>query len=217
MCRSYFFCDRVPARCMTFTLNTWPQSPASMWLCAEKMRWRNCVTSWDQKTPSRHADKTSSTYVGSVALTLCTMDCMVGHPFVPVVVVQILFSYCCQRCVLWLLLLFNNYSFFCQCSVMALRGGRGCLMSTPPPFWNLKADIWFHFTISCLVLLPSYVTLSVFIPASSEGRPGMSDVSPLSRISGLSFDSTLLSPLMFFCLVLLPFLSYRFLPAGPFF
>ena len=50
-----------------------------------------------------------------------------------------------------------------------------------------------------------------------EGRPGMSDVSPLSGISGLSFDSTLLSPLLFFCLVLLPFLSYRFLPAGPFF
>ena len=45
----------------------------------------------------------------------------------------------------------------------------------------------------------------------------MSDVSPLSGISGLSFDSTLLSPLLFFCLVLLPFLSYRFLPAGPFF
>ena len=38
----------------------------------------------------------------------------------------------------------------------------------------------------------------------------MSDVSPLSGISGLSFDSTLLSPLLFFCLVLLPFLSYRF-------
>ena len=51
----------------------------------------------------------------------------------------------------------------------------------------------------------------------SEGRPGISGVSPLSGISGQSFDSTLLSPLLFFCLVLLPFLSYRFLPAGPFF
>ena len=50
-----------------------------------------------------------------------------------------------------------------------------------------------------------------------EGRPGMSDVSLLSGISGLSFDFTLLSPLLFFCLVLLPFLSYRFLPAGAFF
>ena len=50
-----------------------------------------------------------------------------------------------------------------------------------------------------------------------EGRPGMSDVSSLSGISELSFDSTLLSPLLCFCLVLLPFLSYLFLPAGPFF
>ena len=46
-----------------------------------------------------------------------------------------------------------------------------------------------------------------------EGRPGMSDVSPplpLSGISGLSFDSTLLSPLLFFSLVLLLCLSYLF-------
>ena len=59
--------------------------------------------------------------------------------------------------------------------------------------------------------------MSDFPDKSPEGRPGMSDVSPLSGISGLSFDSTLLSPLLFFCLVLLPFLSYCFLPAGPFF
>ena len=46
----------------------------------------------------------------------------------------------------------------------------------------------------------------------------MSDVSPLSGISGLSFDSPLLSPLLFFCIVLLLFLSYLFffLPVGPF-
>ena len=31
-----------------------------------------------------------------------------------------------------------------------------------------------------------------------EGRSGMSDISLLSGISGLSFDSTLLSPLLFF-------------------
>ena len=36
----------------------------------------------------------------------------------------------------------------------------------------------------------------------------MSDVSPVSGISGLSFDSTLLFPLLFFCQVLLPFLSF---------
>ena len=50
-----------------------------------------------------------------------------------------------------------------------------------------------------------------------EGKPGMSDVSPLSQISGLSLDSTLLSPLLFFYLDLFPFLSYLFRPAGPFF
>ena len=38
----------------------------------------------------------------------------------------------------------------------------------------------------------------------------MSDVSPMSGISGLSFDSTSLSSLLFFCLVLLLFLSYLF-------
>ena len=62
----------------------------------------------------------------------------------------------------------------------------------------------------------SFKSLGVYVDAP-EGRPGMSDVSPLSGISGLSFDSTLLSPFLFFCLVLLPFLSYLFLPAGPFF
>ena len=43
----------------------------------------------------------------------------------------------------------------------------------------------------------------------------MSDVSPLSGISGLSIDSTLLSHLFFFCLVLLFFLSYLFCSFWP--
>ena len=55
--------------------------------------------------------------------------------------------------------------------------------------------------------------LYIFPPPPPEGRPGISDVSPLSGISGLSFDSTLLSPLWLFCLVLLLFLSYLFFPA----
>ena len=42
--------------------------------------------------------------------------------------------------------------------------------------------------------------------SSLQRRQGMYDVSPLSGISGLSFDSTLLSNLLFFCLVMLPFL-----------
>ena len=49
-----------------------------------------------------------------------------------------------------------------------------------------------------------------------EEMPGMSDVTPLSGISGLSFYSQLLSPLLFFCLVLLLFLFYHFSVYGSF-
>ena len=45
--------------------------------------------------------------------------------------------------------------------------------------------------------------------------PGMSDVSSLPGISGLSFDSPFSSPLSFFCLVLLLFLSSHFSSNGP--
>ena len=38
----------------------------------------------------------------------------------------------------------------------------------------------------------------ISLDLSPEGRPGIFDVSHLSRISGLSFDSTLLSPVLFF-------------------
>ena len=68
------------------------------------------------------------------------------------------------------------------------------------------------YTVQLLKNLFVSLSLSVFLSVSvsdppPEGRPGMSDVSPLSGISGLSFDPTLLSALLFFCLVLLPFLS----------
>ena len=75
---------------------------------------------------------------------------------------------------------------------------------------------WWAIVIGLSHICP-YVKVASRCYMTPEGRPGMSDVSPLSGISGLSFDSTLLSPLLFFCLVLLPFLSCRFLPAGPFF
>ena len=74
---------------------------------------------------------------------------------------------------------------------------------------------------SVQLLLPAHHKTGTILlcstPSSSTPQDWMSDVSPLSGISGLSFDSTLLFPLLFFCLVLLPFLSYCFLPAGPFF
>ena len=53
-------------------------------------------------------------------------------------------------------------------------------------------------------------SMDTVLHASFKGRPGMSDVSPLSGISGLSFDFTLLSPLLFFCLILLLCLSDPF-------
>ena len=59
--------------------------------------------------------------------------------------------------------------------------------------------------------------LFFFFFLSPEGRPGISDVSRLFGIAGLLFDSTLLSTLLVFCLVLLLSLSCLFLPAGPFF
>ena len=49
---------------------------------------------------------------------------------------------------------------FSACLSVAYRREAGdvwCL----PPVWNLRAVIWFHFTISSLVFLPSPVTLSV--------------------------------------------------------
>ena len=64
------------------------------------------------------------------------------------------------------------------------------------------------------VLKPFYIPWA--LNTSPEERPGMSDVSPQSGISGPSFDSTLISPLLFFCRVLLLFPSF-FLPAGSFF
>ena len=55
------------------------------------------------------------------------------------------------------------------------------------------------------------------LPVNPERRLGMSDVILLSEISGPSFDSPFLYPLLFvFCLVLLLFLSCHFSANGPF-
>ena len=69
--------------------------------------------------------------------------------------------------------------------------------------------LWLKWLTLVWTLPNAWGTTQVICPGP-EGRPGMSDVSPLSGISGLSFDSTLLSSLLFFCLVLLLFLSYLF-------
>ena len=84
-----------------------------------------------------------------------------------------------------------------------------CLPTTPHVCYKLCMLTW-----SILCWFQCLFVWCCLIPCN---KLGMSDVSPLSGISGLSFDSTLLSPLLFFCLVLLLSLSYLLLPAGPFF
>ena len=47
--------------------------------------------------------------------------------------------------------------------------------------------------------MPFFLSFFIFFTdVDPEGRPGMSDVSPLSGISELSFDSSFLSSLSFF-------------------
>ena len=52
-------------------------------------------------------------------------------------------------------------------------------------------------------------------PFWPEGRPGSSDISALTGISGLSFDSIFPSALLLFCLVLFLLLSSPFLAQSP--
>ena len=76
-------------------------------------------------------------------------------------------------------------------------------------------DLFFSL-ISYLLVLLSIINACFQIPFFwPEERLGSSDVSPLSGISGLSFDSTFLSALLLFCLVLLLILSSHFLCFGP--
>ena len=99
----------------------------------------------------------------------------------------------------------------CSCVCVSLYGPFNCIS-----FYEFFRQLSI-FSLCCSGLLSALLVLSTLYERPPEGRPGMSDVSLLSGISGLSFDSTLLSPLLFFCLVLLPILSGLFLPAGPFF
>ena len=82
------------------------------------------------------------------------------------------------------------------------------------PLWHIQLfssfSLW-HIHLSFIFPPITYtLRLSFIFPAlaSPEGRPGLSDVSPLSGISELLFDSTLLPPLLFLCLILLLFLFY---------
>ena len=85
------------------------------------------------------------------------------------------------------------------------------------PLFSPSADCSVHFPnnsrVYCRCLAP--LLFRCVLLFSPEGRPGMSDDSPLSAISGLSFDSTLLSPLLFFCRDLLLSQSYQFSACWP--
>jgi len=74
----------------------------------------------------------------------------------------------------------------------------------------------FWFVLAWMAIARTFSHSAHLLP---ERRPGMSDVSLLSGISGLSFDSSFLSPhlLVFFCQVLMLFLSCHFSANGPFF
>ena len=95
-----------------------------------------------------------------------------------------------------------------------------CCSRRPLASWcDLKVPRKTVKPISALAGFASFLNgfVVVFVLHPPKGGWGCLMAPPLSGISGLSFDSTLLSFLLFFCLVLLLFLSYLFLPAGPFF
>ena len=77
-----------------------------------------------------------------------------------------------------------------------------------------KTEQDFRATVSFFPTKSMALALSTSL-STPKGRPGMSDNSPLSGISGLSFDSTLLSPLSFFCLIQLLFPPYLFSARWP--
>ena len=79
------------------------------------------------------------------------------------------------------------------------------LPSIPEMKGSFISNVYVYLTMLLILILPA-----------PEGRPGMSDISPLSGISRLSFDSPVLSPLLFFSLVLLLFPSCHFSANGPF-
>ena len=76
-------------------------------------------------------------------------------------------------------------------SVMFLSTSGGhSVMFCPCKRWSCC-----HF---CCYLDQMFIVTVTFNSSGPEGRPGMSDVFLLSGISGLSFDSPFLSPLLFF-------------------
>ena len=99
---------------------------------------------------------------GNFSLDECTFCLMIIKVNYCYIYVEDWNSFCCACFYLVLVLSFNGRVW--SCLALTPKGGWVCLMSSSPfpsPFWKLRAVIWFRFTTSSLVLLPSPVTLSV--------------------------------------------------------
>ena len=85
-----------------------------------------------------------------------------------------------------------------------------CLPSAnTTPVWMDQVEACWAVTLWWLRLNHAHIN-SLLSTDLLEWRPGMSDFSPMSGILGLSLDYTLLSPVLFFCRVLMLLLSYLF-------
>ena len=97
---------------------------------------------------------------------------------------------------------------------------RGCLRGVSCQPGDGK-KVFLHSEHAILVINRAQVGLSFATPPPSplptlKGDQGCLMFLPLSGISGLLFDSSFLPPVLFFCLVLLLFLSCHFSANGPF-
>ena len=106
-------------------------------------------------------------------------------------------------CVVWCCVAFCFYCIALCCAVLY------CIMLCGIGLSYLMC----HIVLRCVVYNVLCRCVSQYFHVlSPEGRPEISDVSPLSEISGLSvWYQVFVSPLLFFCLVLSLFLSYSFL------
>ena len=90
------------------------------------------------------------------------------------------------------------------------------------PVWNLWAVIWFHFTISSLLLLFCLaweLQHALFVPSGTFSQPSVLECLLLLFTFGgccKRAKKPPLSPLFFFCLLPFSLCLVFFLPAGPF-
>ena len=133
---------------------------------------------------------------------------------------QCLSEFVCFFCFLFLFFNLSLFEFVCF-SVCVCLSFSVCFFFF---FFFFFKSVFFGVSLFFYLCLSEFHCFSFSLPflfcfglyLCPDGRPGMSDVSHLSWISGLSFDFLFLSPLVFFCIVLLLFLSCNFSANGPF-